>query len=173
VIDLSGPTGEMTEEELMTRCDQLLFSNDNLFKSLMIVSDSLSRTHDYIRQLEERIKKMEREKLKAYKDNVVVILDPREARKTEGGVYLPDSDNNSAFGEKILSGRVYDVGPGGYAEGVYYQTEVKKGDRVLFPCEAGDPVVVGEDVLPQSLPEFAPGTELRVMRHDVLLGIVS
>lgn len=112
-------------------------------------------------------------RFKAYKDNVF-ILPEMAARETASGIALPDSAINSQYGNKILCGRVIDAGPGGTDEsGQHWPVQVTVGERVLFPYDAGEVVVIGEDI-PQSLASsLEPGTEVRVLRNNEIAAVLG
>jgi co-chaperonin GroES (HSP10) len=117
---------------------------------------------------------------KPHKDNVVIKLESRE-RKTDGGIFLPDTDN-SEYGDNLLVGRVVAAGPGGWGytnanrdlvKAKYYPVQVTEGERVLLPFDAGQDVVIGEDIPCALAPEMEAGDELRVVRHNELLAVVE
>lgn len=112
--------------------------------------------------------------IRAYKDNVVIRVDQREARKTTGGIFLPDSWENSQYGQRILSGIVLSAGPGGKGEdGKDYPVDVRDGDRVLIGNEAGQECVLGDDVEHRWCPDIPPGTELRIVRCEEILAAIE
>lgn len=110
-------------------------------------------------------------RFEAYKDNVFVLVE-RGGRVSAGGIVLPDTTASSEFGPKVLSGYVVKAGPGGYSDGTFYEVDVEVGDRVLLKWDAGERVVVGEDIEHESAPDFQPGTELRILRSSEILGVV-
>jgi co-chaperonin GroES (HSP10) len=91
---------------------------------------------------------------------------------TAGGIVLPDTIRGSQYGDKLVIGYVLKVGPGGWADGVYYPVDVEPGDRVLVEYDCGQDVVVGEHIAPESATGFEPGTELRVVRASEILAIL-
>jgi co-chaperonin GroES (HSP10) len=98
-------------------------------------------------------------------DNVVVILDPPLERRTAGGIYLPDSDQNCAYGNDMLTGTVDSVGPN--------CSGVVQGDRVIFHHEGGQEVVLGEYVDDSLSQELLAGTEFRILREDEIIATVG
>jgi len=86
----------------------------------------------------------------------VVVKRLEEAKKSKGGIIIPDSAK-----EKPAEGVVMAVGKGKVNEkGERTALEVKKGDHVLFSKYGGTDVKLdGEDLL--------------IMREDDILGIVE
>lgn len=127
-------------------------------------------------------------RIRPMNDNVYVAVDKSEDRKTAGGLYVPDSKQNSAYGDKVLSGRVLAVGPGGYGyQGSLYETEeevsraklvyhgtdgVAVGEKVLFEALHGQPMHLGLEGVPESW-DLPAGSELRVLRCSEILAVVD
>lgn len=111
-------------------------------------------------------------KYEPFKDNVFLKIEEHN-RETSGGIILPDTTDNSEYGDKIKSATVLKAGPGGFDDqGRYWCVDVTQGDRVLVACDAGQDVVVGEHIKTDSAPEFTPGTELRVIRNEEIIAIL-
>lgn len=74
---------------------------------------------------------------------IVVKVDQEEAQKTAGGILIPQL---ALQNKKTMTGVVVSVGPGRKdANGVHVPAvDVKVGDRVLFACFIGYPLVLGE-----------------------------
>lgn len=110
---------------------------------------------------------------KAYKDNVVLVPE-KHARQTEGGLYIPDTAQGTEYGRRIIACRVIDAGEGGVGEdGVFYPVEVEVGERVLVEHDAGELIIIGEDIPAKLAPGFEPGTELRVVRHEEIVAVIE
>lgn len=77
--------------------------------------------------------------IKATDDNLVVLLDPIEEEKTEGGVVLPENQYN-----KPRTGTVISVGPGERCSDSSERLpmESEAGERVLVPARVGHIVTV-------------------------------
>ncbi len=85
-------------------------------------------------------------------DRVIVKpnLDPE---KSHGGIFIPESARR-----KMGEAEVVAVGPGRLYESKFRETEVKAGQKVVYPKYAGtNATVEGEDLL--------------VFREDELLGV--
>lgn len=121
-------------------------------------------------------------KYEAYKDNVFVLVEKHQ-RKTAGGISLPDSVASSEFGPGIITGRVLKAGPGGFGKkrigdddvgGLrFFGVDVTQGERVLFGKLDGEVCIVGQDIKAASAPQFEPGTEIRILRNDELIGAID
>lgn len=71
-------------------------------------------------------------KIKPLKDRVL-IRPVKEAQKTKGGIFIPDSAK-----EKPQEAIVVEVGPGGLSDdGKKIEMEVKKDDRVVYESYGG------------------------------------
>ena len=118
---------------------------------------------------------------KPHKDNVVVKLESRDRTTESGNLFMPDTDH-SEFGQYLLVGEVVAAGPGGWGytntnqelvKAQYWPVEVKAGERVLLPYDAGQDVIIGEDIPCRLAPEMEAGDELRVVRHNELLARIE
>jgi co-chaperonin GroES (HSP10) len=108
-----------------------------------------------------------------WKDNVFLLLE-KGNRETASGIVLPDSALNSEFGSKLLSAMVMKAGPGGFdSNSDYWAVDVCQGDRVVIAWDAGEVVIVGEDIEQASAPELGLGTEIRIVRNNEIVGIVD
>lgn len=92
-----------------------------------------------------------------FEDNVFVVLDKGETTLASG-IVLPNA--LLTYGGKLLSGTVIKAGPGTEQ----YPVDVSVGDKVVFSWDRGEVVVVGDDIAPDSAPDFEAGTEFRVLR---------
>lgn len=79
-------------------------------------------------------------KLKPLADNVVIKPKKRE-EKTEGGILLPDSAEDS----KPEKGEVVAVGPGKKDNGKLIKPEVKKGQEVIFTKFGPNEIKIDEE----------------------------
>ena len=88
-------------------------------------------------------------------DRVVVRrVDPE--RKTEGGIFIPDTAQ-----EKPMEGAVVSVGPGARSkDGKIHPLDVEVGDRVLFGKWSGTEIKID-------------GEELIIINESDLMGVVE
>jgi len=94
-------------------------------------------------------------KLKPLRERVLVKR-IEEEEKTPGGIIIPDSAK-----EKPQLGIVVSAGPGRVLkDGKVLPTEVKKGDKVIFPKFAGTDIKI-------------KGEEHLIISEDEILGIVE
>lgn len=69
-----------------------------------------------------------------------VLVEPIEdSGTTKGGIVLPDMAK-----EKPVQGRVLEVGPGEYENGVFVEPAVQVGDVVVYSKYAGMDIKVGD-----------------------------
>jgi co-chaperonin GroES (HSP10) len=103
------------------------------------------------------------------KDNVYLLIEKVD-RQTAGGIFLPQSAKNSQYGEGLVAARVSKAGPGGFDDhGAYWAVDVCQGDRVLIRHDAGERVIVGEDIRADHAPTMKLGAEVRVVRNYEIL----
>jgi chaperonin GroES len=85
-----------------------------------------------------------------------VLVEPAKAqKKTESGIYLPDSHE-----EKPQFGTVLAVGDATYNDGQKVESPVKKGDQVIYKKWGGNEYEVGE-------------TEYQFLKFEDLLAVIS
>jgi co-chaperonin GroES (HSP10) len=114
-------------------------------------------------------------KLRPTSDNVLVRLDPL-VTTTASGLALGAPVRE--FGDKLISGVVVEVGPGGYGydAGIiderkplppvkYFPVDVEPGDRVLFGRHAGEPVDIGTTGV-ATHPKNESGDEYRIISNS-------
>lgn len=82
-------------------------------------------------------------KIRPLADRIVVKKEEKTNRKSEGGLFIPDSVSEQG---SAAVGQVIDVGEGIYNEkGVFLRAlNVKAGDRVLFGKYAGVEAVIND-----------------------------
>lgn len=117
-------------------------------------------------------------KYEPFRDNVFLLIEKAE-RKTEGGLYLPDTYNGTEYGAKMLAARVMKAGSGGFGYDQatdafqFFAVDVAQGDRVLIPWDAGQNCIIGEHIKCSSAPELEPGTEVRIVRNNEITAILE
>jgi chaperonin GroES len=67
-------------------------------------------------------------------NNIVVRRDDA-ATKSSGGIILPEQAK-----DKPRKGTVLAAGPGKYQDGIFVETSVKEGDKVLFGAYSGSEI---------------------------------
>jgi chaperonin GroES len=77
------------------------------------------------------------------------------ADKTKGGIFIPDTAK-----EKPTEAKVIATGPGRWADGAFRETQVKKGDRVLFGKYNGTEVKLDDE-------------DYLIIREEDILGVIS
>ena len=89
--------------------------------------------------------------------NYVLIEKDEEKTKSNGGIIIPDN-----MKEKPSTGTVVAIGDGLWDEKTssFRPMRVKVGDRVLFPKQAGQTVIVGDK-------------QKTLIKEDTLLGILK
>jgi len=94
-------------------------------------------------------------KLRPLHDRILVER-IEEAKKTKGGIIIPDSAK-----EKPAEGKVIAVGKGRIGDdGKVIALEIKKGNRILFGKYGGTEVKID-------------GEEYLIMREDDVLGVIE
>ena len=94
-------------------------------------------------------------KLRPLQDRILVER-IEEAKKTKGGIIIPDSAK-----EKPAEGKVTAVGNGKRGEdGKRIPLDIKKGDRILFSKYGGTDVKIDDE-------------DYLIMREDDVLGVVE
>jgi chaperonin GroES len=94
-------------------------------------------------------------KLRPLQDRILVER-IEEAKKTKGGIIIPDSAK-----EKPAEGKVTAVGNGKLGEdGKRIPLDIKKGDRILFSKYGGTDVKIDDE-------------EYLIMREDDVLGVIE
>lgn len=113
-----------------------------------------------------------------FRDNIFLLLEKME-RMTASGVIIPDTVNGTEYGAKKLVARVMKAGAGGMGyngdsgEFQFFSVDVTQGDRVLIEWDAGEKVIVGDDIRCASAPELEAGTEIRVVRNEEILAVLA
>jgi len=72
------------------------------------------------------------------------FVDEEGNRKTEGGIYIPDSVTDEKL-DKAEEGVVLATGKGTYDHGIFIENHVKPGDKVLFGKYAGSRTQIDEE----------------------------
>jgi co-chaperonin GroES (HSP10) len=112
-------------------------------------------------------------KLRAYADNVVVVLEtPPDV--TASGLHLPQNRQERRTGARRA--RVVAVGPGhSRPSGVFIPTQVKEGETVLVDAMAGQ-----DYTMDLTVPRHNKAVEwgdargqFRIVREDEILGVVE
>lgn len=113
-----------------------------------------------------------------FRDNIFLLLEKTE-RVTGSGILLPDTYNGTEYGAKLIAARVMKAGAGGMGydqssdEFMFFQVDVTQGDRVLIKWDAGEQVIVGEDIRCEFAPELEAGTEVRIVRNEEIEAILD
>jgi co-chaperonin GroES (HSP10) len=114
-----------------------------------------------------------RGKLRAYADNVVVVLEPLPDQ-TASGLHLPQNRQERRTGARRA--RVVAAGPGHTKpSGVFIPTQVKEGEIVLVDALAGQ-----DYTMDLTVPRHNKAVEwgdargqFRIVREDEILGVVE
>ena len=85
----------------------------------------------------------------------VLVLPFKQAEKTKGGLFIPDTAK-----EKPQRGEVVSVGPGKVENGIKVDMSVSKGDTVLYGKYSGTEINISDE-------------DLLIMRESDILGIVN
>lgn len=113
--------------------------------------------------------------MKAYADNVVIVLEPLPT-ETASGIAMVRINKNT---KESRTARVVASGPGyTNSRGVFIPNEAKPGDRVLVDALAGQhyqlDLTVPRHNKSSEFQELAGERgEFRIVRHDELLGILE
>ncbi len=95
-------------------------------------------------------------KLQPLSDNVIISPEKQE-KKTESGIYLPDSADK----ERPQTGKVVAVGPGKLLDnGERSKMQVKKGDKVVFSKYSPQEVKID-------------GKEYLILKEEDILAIIN
>jgi co-chaperonin GroES (HSP10) len=103
-------------------------------------------------------------KYKPRNDNVIVLVDRRE--RIVNGIVQPAGART--YGKDLIVGIVVAAGPGTKDWGV----DVHVGETVLIKDDAGELVVVGQDISPECAPDYEAGTEFRVVRNEEIVAVL-
>ena len=93
-------------------------------------------------------------KIKPLRDHILVKR-IEEEEKSKGGIIIPDTAK-----EKPQQGMVEAVGSGKIEDGKKIESELKKGDKILFGKYSGSEVKIGD-------------VEYLIMREEDVLGIIQ
>lgn len=114
--------------------------------------------------------------IRAYQDNVVIVLDPQET-ETKSGIAIVH--NRSPGAREHRTARVIASGPGYHTRlGALVPNEVKAGDRVLVDAVAGqnyamDLTVPRHNKSSQFGELFGDRGEFRIVREQEILGVLE
>lgn len=113
--------------------------------------------------------------MKAYADNVIIVLEPLPT-ETASGIAMVRMNKNT---KESRTARVVASGPGyTNARGVFVPNEVKPGDRVIVDALAGqhyqlDLTVPRHNKSSEFQELFGERGEFRIVREQEILGIVE
>ena len=114
--------------------------------------------------------------MKAYADNVVIVLDPLET-ETASGIAIVHTRAPGA--REHRTARVIASGPGYYTKlGALIPNEAKPGDRVIVDAVAGqnysmDLTIPRHNKSSEFQELFGDRGEFRIIRHDEIIAILE